>query len=106
MNALLVTREYPPHIYGGAGTNTVTLTVSGPLGTNTLTRTAYITVTNLAPVTLTIWATNNQVQLVWREGTLQSAGAATGVYTNVPGASSPYSVGPDGKAVFFRVKVR
>ncbi|HEY6167374.1 MAG TPA: PKD domain-containing protein, partial [Verrucomicrobiae bacterium] len=38
------------HLYSGAGTNTVTLTASGPVGTNTLTRTNYILVTNLPPL--------------------------------------------------------
>jgi PKD repeat protein len=93
-------------VYPALGTNTVSLTVTGPLGTNTLTRPAYIVVTNVAPVTLTILATNNQVQLLWREGILQSAGAASDSYTNVPGASSPYTVGPDKSTLFFQVKVR
>jgi len=94
------------HVYPALGSNTVSLTVTGPLGTNTLTRPAYIVVTNVAPVTLTILATNNQVQLLWREGILQSAGAASDSYTNVPGASSPYTVGPDKSTLFFQVKVR
>jgi PKD repeat protein len=37
------------HTYNVAGTNTVSLTVFGPLGTNTLTRTDYIVVTNPPP---------------------------------------------------------
>ena len=37
-------------IYTNAGTNKVTLTVDGPAGGSTLTRTNYIIVTNLAPV--------------------------------------------------------
>src|SRR3989442_14544522 len=38
------------HTYLAAGTNTVSLTVSGPLGTNTLQRTSYIVVTNPPPL--------------------------------------------------------
>ncbi len=94
------------HTYGGVGTNTVSLTVSGPVGTNTLTRPAYILVTNLPPVTLAIEFTNNQVKLTWPLGTLQSAGLVTGPYTNVPSATSPYLVTPSEATRFFRVQVR
>src|SRR5207249_1936545 len=38
------------HTYLAAGTNTVSLTVSGPLGTSTLPRTGYIAVTNPPPL--------------------------------------------------------
>src|SRR3989442_9326604 len=38
------------HTYLAAGTNTVSLTVSGPLGINTLPRTGYIVVTNPPPL--------------------------------------------------------
>src|SRR5262249_50627172 len=37
------------HAYVLASTNTVLLTVAGPVGTNTLTRPGYVTVTNLPP---------------------------------------------------------
>src|ERR1051326_5354095 len=37
------------HTYAVASTNTVSLTVSGPLGTNLLTRSSYIVATNLPP---------------------------------------------------------
>jgi PKD repeat protein len=48
------TATNPVHTYTTAGTNTVSLTVSGPGGTNTLSRFGYITVTNaLAPVITT-----------------------------------------------------
>src|SRR5205085_158345 len=37
------------HVYANAGTNSVALTVSGPVGTNTQLRSNYISVTNLPP---------------------------------------------------------
>jgi PKD repeat protein len=94
------------HIYGGAGTNTVQLTVSGPLGTNLLTRPNYIIVTNPPPVTLSIQLSGNQTQLTWSSGTLQSAVNVTGPYTNVPAATSPYTITPTMTSQFFRVQVR
>jgi PKD repeat protein len=94
------------HTYQGAGTNTVSLTVSGPVGANTLTRPNYIVVTNLPPVIITILISSNQVQLTWLSGTLQSASQVTGPYTNVTIATSPYSVPPSDATRFFRVKVR
>jgi PKD repeat protein len=94
------------HAYNVPGTNTVALTVSGPLGTNLLSRAGYIVVTNLGPVTLTISSFNNQVRLSWSSGTLQSANTATGIYTNIANATSPYTVPLSGSPQFFRVKVR
>jgi PKD repeat protein len=94
------------HIYAGPGTNTVRLTVSGPVGTNVLTRPSYIIVTNVGPVTLTIQTAGKQVQLTWPAGTLQSAGAAAGSYTNIPAANSPYLITPSNAAQFFRIKVQ
>jgi PKD repeat protein len=94
------------HNYSGRGTNAVSLTVSGPLGANTLTRPNYIVITNVPPVTLTILLVSNQAQLIWREGTLQAAGGLTDNYTNVTTATSPYTISPAEAARFFRVKVR
>src|SRR5260370_12758 len=37
------------HLYTNASTNTVSLTVTGPVGTNTLSLASYIVVTNLPP---------------------------------------------------------
>lgn len=92
------------HLYSGFGTNTVRLTVSGPVGTDTLTRPGYIVVTNLGPVTLVIQPSGQKLQLTWSTGTLESAVQVTGPYTNVP-ATSPYTVAPTGTAQFFRIKV-
>jgi hypothetical protein len=94
------------HSYTGAGTNTARLTVAGPVGTNTLTRTGYIVVTNLGPVTLVIQRSGNQLQLTWPAGTLQSAQAVTGPYTNITNATSPFMISPSDATQFFRVKVR
>jgi hypothetical protein len=71
-----------------------------------LIRSNYIVVTKVAPVTLTIVPIGDQVQLIWREGILQAAGGATDTYTNIPSATSPYTITPTGATVFFRVKVR
>jgi PKD repeat protein len=94
------------HTYQIAGTNTVALTVTGPLGTNLFSRSAYIVVANLGPVTVTISYLNNQVQLQWPAGTLQSAAAVTGAYTDVTNAVSPYTVPRSTSTQFFRVRVQ
>jgi PKD repeat protein len=93
------------HLYGAAGTNTVSLTVSGPVGTNTIARPNYIIVTNLGPVTVTIAVSGNQLELSWPSGTLQSAGVVTGPYTNIVDAVSPYKITPSSAPRFFRVQV-
>jgi PKD repeat protein len=94
------------HTYNVAGTNSVALTVTGPLGTNQLSRSAYIIVTNLGPVTVTIISTNNQVQLIWPAGTLQAAPAVTGTFLDVTNALSPFTVPKSSSPQFFRVRTR
>ena len=60
-----------------------------------------------APVTLTIsQPSGSQPQLRWPAGLLQSAPAVTGPYTNVPSATSPFSITPSNGVQFFRVKVQ
>jgi PKD repeat protein len=88
------------------GTNTVKLTVTGPLGTDSLTQTNYVVVTDPAPVVLSIQLIDTQLQLTWSDGVLQSAFQVTGPYTNVPGVVSPYTIAPSDDTRFFRVKVR
>jgi hypothetical protein len=55
---------------------------------------------------LQITPSGGAVVLAWPFGTLQSAGEATGVYTDVIGATSPYTNAIAGQRKFFRVIVR
>jgi autotransporter-associated beta strand protein len=75
------------HTYGGPGTNTVSLTVSGPVGTNTQTRAGYIVVVNPAHLvvnpdaldfgSVTIAQTNCLSFSVINTGDVPLSGAAT-----------------------------
>ena len=47
---------------------------------------------------------NNKVVLSWPMGMLQQAGTVDGTYTEVIGATSPYTNSPTGARSFFRVK--
>jgi PKD repeat protein len=94
------------HRYSAPGTNTVSLTVTGPVGTNNATRPNYIIVTNIGPITVTISVSSAQIQLTWPSGTLQSAALPTGPYTNIVGAVSPYRIAPFGATRYFRVQVQ
>lgn len=93
------------HTYNSAGTNSVSLTVSGPTGTNSLSLVKYIVVSNLPPVSLAIQSSGNQTRLAWGLGTLQSAPQVGGPYTNI-NVPSPFTLSPTGAAQFFRVKIR
>jgi len=42
--------------------------------------------------------------ITWPQGTLQGAGGVQGVYTNIPGAVSPYTVPTTGAQKFYRVQ--
>jgi hypothetical protein len=94
------------HTYETAGTNTVSLTVSGPLGTNLLSRANYIIVTNLGPVTVTIQLLGDQVHVSWPNGTLQSATQVTGPYFDLSNVVSPYTLTVSNATQFFRVRVQ
>lgn len=56
-------------------------------------------------VTLNIQNTNGDVILTWPAGTLQSAPAVTGPFTDLSGASSPYTLTPSSARQFFRVRL-
>jgi PKD repeat protein len=91
------------HDYGAAGTLTVMLTVSGPVGTNTETLSGYIMAVEPPPVTISISMSSNRVLMTWPQGTLQSA--SQGVYGDLTNGS-PYYVTPSNAAQFYRVRVR
>jgi outer membrane protein assembly factor BamB len=57
------------------------------------------------PIPLQIHQTGNIVQLTWSDPTfhLQSSASLTGVFTNIPGATSPYSTPITGPQRFFRL---
>ena len=70
----------------------------------TLTRINYASVAT--PVTLSIARSGGNVVLTWPNGTLQQAPAVSGVYSNVLGASSPFTNAIQGAQRYFRVKVQ
>ncbi|MGC3961097.1 MAG: hypothetical protein QM813_25160 [Verrucomicrobiota bacterium] len=55
---------------------------------------------------LSIVKSGSNVVVAWPTGTLQAAGAATGVYTNVPGAVSPYTNTISGAQLYYRVQLQ
>jgi uncharacterized repeat protein (TIGR03803 family) len=57
------------------------------------------------PIPLTIQLAGNAVVLGWTNSTfaLQSASAVTGTYTNIPGATTPYTNPITGAQQFFRL---
>ncbi len=54
-----------------------------------------ITITNLG---------NHQLQLNWNQGTLQNAPNLAGPYSDLPGATQPYTILPTDTRQFFRVR--
>jgi predicted secreted protein len=54
---------------------------------------------------LTVVKSGNNVVLSWPVGTLQSAPIVSGTYTNVPGATSPYTNGISGSQKYFRLQL-
>lgn len=57
------------------------------------------------PIPLTIELIGTDLQLTWSnpQFTLQAAPSATGTFTNVPGATSPYTTPADGEQRYFRL---
>jgi hypothetical protein len=66
----------------------------------------YSAVSLPAPIPLNFQLTGNQLVLSWSNASfsLQSATAAAGSYTNVPGATSPYTNLTTSDRLFFRLK--
>jgi len=60
----------------------------------------------LAPVILSIARSAGNVVVTWPNGTLQQSATIAGVYTNVVGATSPYTNAMLGAQSYFRVKVQ
>ncbi|HWX21619.1 MAG TPA: hypothetical protein VN578_17080 [Candidatus Binatia bacterium] len=69
----------------------------------TLTRINYA---GVAPVTLSIARSGTNVVLSWPNGTLQESTNVSGTYSNVFGATSPYTNPATAPRQFFRVKVQ
>jgi hypothetical protein len=69
---------------------------------------AYSSVTNttIPSVTLTITHSGDNVILDWSSGTLQSASQITGPFSDVPGATPPYTNTPTAAQQFYRVQVQ
>lgn len=91
------------HTYQNAGTNTVTLTVSGPAGSGSNTRTNYIIATNLPPQlvvspatrdygTLIVGQTSNQNFSVINAGQQSLTGLVTVSSPFAIGSGSPFNV--------------
>ena len=59
-----------------------------------------------AAVSLHCQVVSGQLVLTWTSGILQSAPTVAGSYTNITGATSPYTLGPSGDQQYFRVKVQ
>jgi hypothetical protein len=69
---------------------------------------AYSSITNsTAPsMPLTIQALDNQVILMWSPGTLQSASSVNGPYSDIPGATPPYTNIISTAQQFYRVRIQ
>jgi len=78
-------------------------TDGNPSSQLTLTRINY---TAVAPVTLSIAKSGNNVVLTWPSGTLQASTNVLTGYSDVLGAASPYTNAITGPQKFFRVKVQ
>jgi hypothetical protein len=75
---------------------------------NNSTFSAYSTVTNtiVLPINLTIRVSGDNAILTWPGGTLQSSGNLNGPYSNVPGATSPYTNSINGTQQYYRVQAQ
>ena len=99
------------HTYASAGTNSVSLTVTGPVGTNTLTEANYIVATNLPPPQLTlspaslsfgsliIGQTNTETFQLVNSGGLTLSGSVTTTLPFAISSGTPFNIAPDRKSV-------
>lgn len=84
---------------------TLSLHTDGNPGSQlTLTRINYAP--TAAPVTLSISKSGSDVTLTWPSGTLQSSTNAAAFYSDVSGATSPYTIPATGAQRFFRVRIQ
>ncbi|WP_050785596.1 family 16 glycosylhydrolase [Pedosphaera parvula] len=61
---------------------------------------------NPTPVSIAIQSlSNNAIRLIWPNGTLQAATNIVGNWDTITGATSPYTLTPDGQQQFHRVKL-
>jgi hypothetical protein len=69
---------------------------------------AFATYGSIIPPAVTLYShgVGGQVVLTWTVGTLQSAPAVTGPYTDITGATSPYALAPSSAQQYFRVRVQ
>ena|SRR5260221_13926012 len=74
----------------------------------TVANSAFATYGSIVPaaVTLHCQVVNGQLVLTWTTGRLQSAASFSGSYTDIDGASSPYTLQPSSDQQYFRVRVR
>ena len=70
--------------------------------------TAYIppdAIAEVKPATMSVSMEDGNMIVSWTEpGILQEAAKVTGPWNNVAGAGSPYTVTPDSRAMFYRVR--
>lgn len=78
-------------------------TDGNPSSQLTLTRINYAAPT---PVSLSIEKSGDNVILTWPSGTLQAATSVSGTYSDISGATSPYTNSITGPQTYFRVKVQ
>ena len=60
----------------------------------------------MGPVTLSIAKVGGDVVLTWPTGTLQQGTNVTGIYSDLSGATSPYTNAVSGMPRYFRVRVQ
>jgi len=96
---LVVTLAHPAASAG----RTLSMHTDGNAGSQiALTRISY----GVGPVTISSAKVGNNIVLTWPSGMLQRAPIVTGTYTNVVGATSPYTNSISGGQGYFRVKVQ